>query len=402
MTSRPPETRDDFAQLGQFRGNAEGLYKLSRGRDFDIELGDWIAAAAPSSDAEEGAQIEAWASAWIYCSRWAGTVGRRPAYILHAQRGGVGVWLQAAADQIIELARSWTWPTIDQFEAASVDDLEYSYSLAVLADHVWTTSSAAEGTSSRRLDPRGELVGQEDYQTWLLALRLELRARGQLPKSFTEVSEYDGSARITITPTQLYADAFGRPIPRSRTKKIVDEWCDFLASSQTSIRYLDIESRAPKRLVSALAGQTQLRGLRIKWGDYDDVSALAVMPELWIAELSGASALTDLRPLGSAQALRVLRLAHTQGTPDFLPLADLGNLEELEIAVAASASAGIPSISFLRELTALRHLNLGGRVLDNDFSSLLSRVDLETLGLFKQKGMTPSFEELVRAMPALR
>jgi hypothetical protein len=395
-------TREDFAQLGQYQGNAKGLYEASRGRDFDIELGDWIAAAAPSSDAAERAQTEAWASAWIYCSRWAGTVGRRPAYILHAQRGGVGLWLQATADRIIELAGSWTWPTIDQFETASVDELGYSYSLAVLADHVWATSAAAEGASSRQLDPRGELAGQDEYKTWLLALRLELRARGQLTKSFTEVSEYDGSPRITITPTQLYADAFGRPIPRSRTKKIVDEWCDFLSSGQTSIRYLDIESRAPKRLVSALTGQTQLRGLRIKWGDYDDVSALAAMPELWIAELSGASALTDLQPLGSAQALRVLRLGHTQGAPDFSPLGDLRTLEELEIVVQMSATAGIPSIAFLRDLTALRHLNLGGRVLDNDYSPLLSRLDLETLGLFKQKAMTPSFEELVRAIPALR
>lgn len=387
-------TRADFRALGRFRGDPERLYAATRALDFDIESWDWLAAAAPEPDTDLSDQLEGWVRAWISCSRWAGTVGRRPAYLYHLERAGIGPLVDAVREKVVELAEAWDWPAVDRLEATSTDHLEVSYALLEAGNH------AAWNAPSFRI---GMLDDAAEYRAWYLALRLELQLRGQLPRSYTEVSEYDGAARILVNPTQLYADDFGRTIPESRKRRIVDEWCDFFASGPTPIRYLAFTSRAPKRLISALHGQTQLRGLSIKWGDYDDISALATMPDLWIAELNGASGLADLEPLRSAGSLRILRLEDTRRVADYSPVGDLVGLEELELRTGLTSSAlPIPSIDFLRKMSSLRHLVLAGRVLDEDYAPLLVRADLESLWLRKQKSMHPSYEELALAIPGLR
>jgi hypothetical protein len=387
-------TREDFAALGSFRGDAEGLYAATRGRDWDIQLWDWIAAASPRPELPPIDQIERWVWAWLYCSRWAGTVGRRPAYIYHAKRAGIGPLIDAARNRIVEVADSWTWPAIEELGVLDDERLETTYALFEAADHVSSAVMREVGAEAEDL---------EYEQAWKLALRLELGERGQLPKVVTEVSEYVGAERILLSPTQLYTDEFGRTIPRSRLKKIVDEWCDFFEASTTSIRYLEITSRAPKRLVSALRGQTQLRGLDIKWGDYDNVSPVAGMPDLWTLNLGGASGLTDITALRSASSLRVLALEDCRRLTDFSPLGDLDTLEELSLTSGfGSASLTVPTIGFVRGMTGLRRLLVGARVLDEDYSPLLARTDLEELWVRKQRSMRPSLDELQRDIPGLR
>lgn len=396
-------TREAFAALGKFRGNAEGLYAASRGVDFDIDLSDWIASAAPASEVGASAQVEGWASAWIYCSRWAGTVGRRPPFASQLTRAGIGLWLEETQDRVLEMAQSWNWPGIEELESSDLSHLEASYALLHAVSPLSLVLPVEPAFDPDEDEVAEPWAAQEEQRAWSLALVLELGARGQLPRIYTELSEYDGAARITITPTQLYTDAFGRVIPKSRQKKILDEWCDFFESSPTPIRFLDIASRAPKRLITALRGQTQVRGLSIKWGDYDDLSALATMPDLWTAELGGASALMNLDPLRAAQSLRFLRLGDSRRVADYSALGALANLEELEFVTGmGSATFGIPNINFLREMPSLRHLSIAARVLDNDYSPLLDRTTLESLWVLKQKTMSPSYNELVLRIPALR
>lgn len=320
---------------------------------------------------------------------------RRPAYKYHLDRAGIGPLALGVRERVFELVEEWRWPTIGELETLDLDHLETTYALSEMANHVGPAWDAPYIPSDAEED--------EAARRWGLALRLELQGRGQLLRGYTEVSDYDGAERILLHPSQLYTDDFGRPIPRSRMKKIVDEWCDFLEAGNTPIRYIEISTRAPKRLISSLRGQTQLRGLQIKWGDYDDISALALTPDLWLAELKGAPALTDLTPLRSARSLRVLRLDDTRRATDYSPLADLRSLEELELTSGFnSPGLNLPSISFLRGLTGLRRLVIGSRVLDEDYSPLLGLTNLEDLWVQRQKVMHPTYEELERAIPALR
>lgn len=67
-----------------------------------------------------------------------------------------------------------------------------------------------------------------------------------------------------------------------------------------------------------------------------------------------------------------------------------------------SGSLTVPTIGFLRGMTGLRHLELGCRVLDADYSPLLARTGLEALWVRKQRNMHPALGELRRAIPGLR
>lgn len=387
-------TREDFARLGSFRGDPGGLYAATRGRDWDIELWDWIAAASPRPEVAPIDQIEGWVWAWLYCSRWAGTVGRRPAYIYHAERAGIGPLIGAAGDRIAEIAESWSGPSIEELGGLDDERLETTYVLVEAAAHV-------SRPVAREFDM--EMREREREQEWKLAIRLELRARGQLVRFATEVSDYDGAERVQISPTQLHADEFGRPIPRSRLKRIVDEWCEFFEAGPTPIRYLDIASRAPKRLVAALRGQTQLRGIEIKWGDYDDISPVGGMSDLWSLSLGGASGLTDIAALRSAPSLRVLAIEGCRRLSDLAPLGDLRALEELSLTSGfGSGPLALPTIGFVRGMTGLRRLVVGATVLDGDYSPLLARTDLEALWVRKQRNMHPSLAELHDQIPGMR
>lgn len=393
MSPADGRTREHFAALGSFRGEPGLLYAATRGRDWDIQLEDWIAAASPHPEIPPTDQIEGWVWAWLYCSRWAGTVGRRPAYIYHAGRAGIGPLIDAARSRIVEIAESWEWPAIDELDALDDDALETAFALFGAASHV----------SGVVPDFDTDVDNVEGEQAWKFALTLELKGRGQLPRVFTEVSEYDGAERIVLRPTQLYADEFGRTIPRSRLKRIVDEWCELFEASPTPIRYLDISTRAPGRLVAALRGQTQLRGLEIKWGDYGDISPVAGMPDLWNLSLGGASGLTDVTALRAATSLRVLALEDCRRLTDLSPLGDLDILEELSLTSGiGSGSLTVSTIEFLRGMTGLRRLIVGARVLDEDYSALLARADLEELWVRKQRNMNPSIDELQDQIPDMR
>jgi hypothetical protein len=254
-------TREDFAALGSFRGDPAGLYRVTRGRDFDIEVADWLTAAAPPATIDPIEQVDFWVAAWMYCSRWAGTVRRPAAADWDVRRAGADTLIDEIRERILREVEHWRWPEIDALDDVDDDELELSYALLC----------AFEGVTHWLFNPNVTDEEREEHQSWKLALTLELASRGQLPRVVTEVADYNGEERIVLAPTQLSFDEFGRDIPASRRKRIVDEWCDFLASAPTPIRSLRIASRAPKRLIAALSGQAQLRQLWVKWGDYDDV-----------------------------------------------------------------------------------------------------------------------------------
>jgi hypothetical protein len=98
----------------------------------------------------------------------------------------------------------------------------------------------------------------------------------------------------------------------------------------TGIAELEFVSRSPKRLFAAFAGQTQLRRLHAKWGDYADLGALAGMDGLRDLTLGGASSVRSVEPLVSLRRLERLHIEAIRYVRDLSPLGRLGQVTDLE------------------------------------------------------------------------
>src|SRR5215203_5785145 len=100
------------------------------------------------------------------------------------------------------------------------------------------------------------------------------------------VDAYSGESAIFVEATQLYVE-------RAFASRIVREWCEFFAAGPSPIEELGFVSRTPARLWNSLAGQTQLRVLRMKWGDYSDLSVVEQMEDLAELRLGSSPAVTS-------------------------------------------------------------------------------------------------------------
>jgi hypothetical protein len=215
----------------------------------------------------------------------------------------------------------------------------------------------------------------------------------------TTVGEYDGGPTVRISATQL-----GTDYSPSQAKKIVAAWCDFFAAGPTPISRLAFTTRTPKRLFASLREQTQLTALAVKWGDYDDLSPLARMPDLRELWLGGASRVRTLTPLAELRRLRSLAIEDLLLVHDLTPLAGLTGLVSLIVGGdwKSSRRAHVDSIGFLRQLSGLERLLLHTIAADDcDYSPLLDLHALKEVRVARVRGMQPSHEELSAAIPAL-
>ena len=106
---------------------------------------------------------------------------------------------------------------------------------------------------------------------------------------------------------------------------------------------LHFTSRTPKRLFEALAGQPQLRRLRVKWGDYDDLDALADMVDLVDLSLGGASRVRSLDPLAGLHRLERLHIESLGYVRDLSPLRHPTSVTDLEVGGGGGALGSLTS-----------------------------------------------------------
>ena len=225
------------------------------------------------------------------------------------------------------------------------------------------------------------------------------RATGGTTTSITTVAEYDGASAVRVSATQL-----GTRYSAHRARKIVDEWCDFLACGPSPITDLTFVTRTPARLFESLAGQAQLQSLAVKWGDYDDLSPLTGMHELTRLKLGGASSLRTVTPLSQMPQLRELLIDSLRHVHDVSALGSLTRLRSLEVGGnwMTPRIAHVDSIAFLRRLPELEGLVLHSIIVDDlDYSPLLALDGLEEVRVMPARGMRPSHEDLCSAIPAL-
>lgn len=211
---------------------------------------------------------------------------------------------------------------------------------------------------------------------------------------------YRGQKHLRVAATQLngkYSQADAR--------RIVDEWCEFFAARPSSIQHLTFLSRTPKRLFEALANQTQLRSLHVKWGDWDDLTPLVGMRDLVTLRLGGASSVQSLEPLKEIPALKELTVESLKHVRDLSPVGSLPNVRDLELGGdwMSPRNVHVDSIEFLRQMPQLRTLVLHTMIVDNkDYTPLLSLPSLKELRVMPSRGMRPTHDELAAAIPALK
>jgi hypothetical protein len=208
----------------------------------------------------------------------------------------------------------------------------------------------------------------------------------------TAVAEYAGQQAIRVSATQL-----GYRYSSSDARKIVAEWVEFLASGPSPIQDLQFVSRTPRRLFDALAGQRQLRRLSVKWGDFEDLSALSDLTDLSYLRLGGASSVRSLSPLSALSGVVELELASLRHARDLGPIGTMHGVTSLEVCgdIWSPRVAHVDSISFLRQMPQLRRLRLDTLVVDDlDYSPILELPNLQSLRVWKARGMRPKFDGL--------
>ncbi|GAB2763074.1 hypothetical protein GCM10027020_14220 [Nocardioides salsibiostraticola] len=216
-------------------------------------------------------------------------------------------------------------------------------------------------------------------------------------RRLVEVAEYDGESSVSIAATQL-----GSAFSERRKRQVVDEWIDFFGSGPTLIRSLCFTTRTPKRLFSALSGQPQLTSLNVKWGDYDDLSALKGMSELRSLRLRGASKVQDLAPLAGLHHVEVLQVEGLQGLVDAARISEMQAVTDLEVGGnwMTPRNVRLPSIAFLTEMPQLERLLLHTLIVDDlNYASLLSLPNLKTVRVMEARGMKPPHQDLIKQLP---
>lgn len=206
-------------------------------------------------------------------------------------------------------------------------------------------------------------------------------------RAITMASEYRGESTISIGATQLDGD-----FTPTRARNIVDDWCSFFRSGTSAITDLTFTTRTPKRLFESLAAQTQLEALRIKWGDYEDLSPLTGMKPLRTLVLGGASSVRTLEPLAGLNEVETLLIEGLKRVRDLAPLARMSGVVDLEVVGdwMSLRVAHVDSIGFLRDMQQLRRLILHTMIADDlDYSPLLALPNVKEMRVMEARGMRP-------------
>lgn len=238
------------------------------------------------------------------------------------------------------------------------------------------------------------------------------RARNRTWPKLAHVTEGRAAERALDRPFQ-YADetaitAFAWPslgasgLSRSERVQVLREWTDFFAQP-TAIRELTLRCRVNDTLLRAVAHQTQLEKLTLQWGSYSDLSELTGMSELTSLRLGGATGIRDLTPLTTLSRLSRLDIEDARRVTDFSPLGKIQSLTELSVGRGINGARwDAESIAFVLDLPNLRRFSWDPRVMDRDYTPLLSLTDCEEVAVTEVEGMTPSLTDLEWALPGMQ
>ena len=211
--------------------------------------------------------------------------------------------------------------------------------------------------------------------------------------TITRLGEYAGEPVVRLAATQRGSD-----YSSTQARKVVTEWVEYFSSGPSPIQELRLVTRTPSRLFNALRQQSQLKGLTVKWGDYEDLSVLSDMQELQTLRLGGASRVRDLGPLSRRGPVQELLVESLRLADDLAPLGAMRGVRDLELGGdwISPRIAHVRSVAFLRQMPQLRRLILHTIIVDDlDYSPITQLPDLQAVRVMKARGMRPTYEALI-------
>jgi hypothetical protein len=164
-----------------------------------------------------------------------------------------------------------------------------------------------------------------------------------------EVKDYKGKDKLCIACTQLENCGYSE----KESKRILNEWIDFLRTNTKALKALHFNSNVPQSLFDAACCQKNLEELRFKWGAYSDLSKLENLKKLKFLYIGSGSRVKDISALSHIRTLIALYVENFKKIEDYSPLADLEKLEQLVISGPTLGRTPMKDMEFLRKMPGL-------------------------------------------------
>jgi hypothetical protein len=211
-------------------------------------------------------------------------------------------------------------------------------------------------------------------------------------KYLRKVDEYEGQKNFVLACTQQ------DNCTASEQKKIVKEWCDLFKSQQLSIDKLWVSTRISQQILDAICHQKTLNGLWIKWGVYNDISALENITNLEYLRLGGGSSLDNIDVLSKLKTLKALETKKLFKICDYSLLSGLKNLIDLAIEgdpYSQMKKVTLKSLNFLKDMPQLIRLSLCmTKIEDRSYAPIIDLPNLRFLSLPKDRDLDKDIDKL--------
>lgn len=233
---------------------------------------------------------------------------------------------------------------------------------------------------------------------------IHIENHGPTLRSVIELAAYGGEEQLTINCTQLGDSLTPQFASAKEKKRILREWCDHLKADPTRFTELRFGTRMPQELFDAVCHQRRLVKLVIKWGVYEDLSALEKLQDLRVLYIGSGARVPSIAPFTKLPNLVGLSVENFQKVTDYAALAQLRTLRSLDILgdVLSPHHIKVDSLEFLTAMPQLQFFRLlTARLQSKDYRPLLALQNLEHLTLDNNREVKTLYGELA-GLPRLK
>ncbi len=214
-------------------------------------------------------------------------------------------------------------------------------------------------------------------------------------KYLKKVSDYVGQKNFVLSCTQLGCS-------QSEQTKIVNEWCELFRTQQLPIEKIWITTRISQKILDAVCCQTNLKGLYIKWGVYENILGLENLKNIEYLHLGGGASLESIETVGKLKNLKAFETRNLFKINDYDFLINLNQIVDLTIEgdpYSSMKKVTLKSLEFLKEMPQLIRLGLCmTKIEDQSYSPIAELPNLKYLSLPRDKDLDKDIHKFEKYM----